>query len=129
MIVVDILLAARLDSQVMDDNDRIICRQSKVISTKISVDLHNRFNLLAEYLFESRLSESFTASALLRNMIESLLYEYRDGLVAIKSDHIKRVILVVAHGGEALYVLCSYAGVVRPRISSKSLNHVVRRNG
>lgn len=129
MIVVDILLAARLDSQVMDDNDRIICRQSKVISTKISVDLHNRFNLLAEYLFESRLSESFTASALLRNMIESLLYEYRDGLVAIKSGHIKRVIPVVAHGGEALYVLCSYAGVVRPRISSKSLNHVVRRNG
>lgn len=129
MIVVDILLAARLDSQVMDDNDRIICRQSKVISTKISVDLHNRFNLLAEYLFESRLSESFTASALLRNIIEGLLHEYRDGLVTIKSGHIKRVIPVVAHGGEALYVLCSYAGVVRPRISSKSLNHVVRRNG
>ena len=129
MILVDILLAARLDSQVMDDNDRIICRQSKVISTKVSVDLHNRFNLLAEYLFESRLSESYTASALLRNIIEGLLYEYRDGLVAIKSGHIKRVILVVAHGDEAIYVLCSYAGVVRPRISSKSLNHVVRRNG
>jgi hypothetical protein len=89
LILVDILLAARLDSQVMDDNDRIICRQSKVISTKVSVDLHNRFNLLAEYLFESRLSESYTASALLRNIIEGLLYEYRDGLVAIKSGHIK----------------------------------------
>jgi hypothetical protein len=129
LILVDILLAARLDSQVMDDNDRIICRQSKVISTKVSVDLPNRFNLLAEYLFDGRLSESFTASALLRNIIEGLLYEYRDGLVAIKSSHIKRMIPVVAHGGEALHVLCSYAWVVRPRISSKSLNHVVRRNG
>jgi len=113
----------------MDDNDRIICRQSKVISTKVSVDLPNRFNLLAEYLFDGRLSESFTASALLRNIIEGLLYEYRDGLVAIKSGHIKRVIPVVAHGGKALYVLCSYAWVVRPRISSKFLNHLVRRNG
>jgi hypothetical protein len=56
-------------------------------------------------------------------MIEGLLYEYRDGLVAIKSGHIKRVIPVVAHGGKALYVLCSYAWVVRPRISSKFLNH------
>jgi len=93
LILVDILLAARIDSQVMDDNDRIICRQSKVISTKVSVDLPNRFNLLAEYLFDGRLSESFTASALLRNIIEGLLYEYRDGLVAIKSGHIKRVIL------------------------------------
>ena len=89
MILVDILLAARLDSQAMDDNDRIVCRQSKVISTKVSVDLHNRFNLLAEYLFESRLSESFTASAVLRNIIEGLLYEYPDGLVAIKSGHLK----------------------------------------
>lgn len=129
MILVDILLAARLDSQVMDDNDRIICRQSKVISTKVSVDIPNRFSLLAEYLFDGRLSESFTASALLRNIIEGLLYEYRDGLVAIKSSHIKRMIPVVAHGGEALYVLCSYVWVVHPRISSKSLNHVVRRNG
>ena len=81
MILADILLAARLDSQFMDDNDHIICRQSKVISTKVSVDTHNRFNLLAEYLFESRLSESFTSFALLRDITEQLLSGYHDGLV------------------------------------------------
>jgi hypothetical protein len=51
--------------------------QNKVISTKVSVDLHNKFNLLAEYLFES-----FTPSALLRYMKESMLDEYHDGLEA-----------------------------------------------
>jgi hypothetical protein len=110
-------------------SEDILFLPSKAAAFPFPEDPHNRFNLLAEYLFESRLSESFTASALLRNMIEGLLYEYRDGLVAIKSGHIKRVIPVVAHGGKALYVLCSYAWVVRPRISSKFLNHLVRRNG
>ena len=86
MILVDILLAARLDSQVMDDNDRIICRQSKVISTKVSVDLHNRFNLLSEYLFERGLSESFTPSALLHDIVEDILDKYHDGLAAYENS-------------------------------------------
>jgi predicted HD phosphohydrolase len=36
---------------------------------------------MAEYLFESGLSESFTSSALLHDIIEHLLSEYNDGLV------------------------------------------------
>ena len=51
------------------------------MSIKVSVDHHNRFALLADYLFESGLSESFTPSALLRDIIEHLLSEYNDGLV------------------------------------------------
>jgi hypothetical protein len=88
--VVDLLLAAAIqDNSSMHSDSHAVRRRNKVLSTKVSVDLHNRFNLLAEYLFESRLSESFTASAVLRNIIEGLLYEYRDGLVAIKSGHLK----------------------------------------
>ena len=60
-------------------------RRNKVLSTKVSVDLHNRFNLLAEYLFERGLSETFTPSALLHDIIEHLLSEYNDGLAAYEN--------------------------------------------
>jgi hypothetical protein len=40
---------------------------------------------LAECLFENRLSESFTPSALLRDIIEHLLGEYHDGLVTYEN--------------------------------------------
>jgi hypothetical protein len=73
-------MAATLNSQHNDDNDRLVRRRNKVLSTKVPVDLHNRFNLLAEYLFEKGLTESFTSSALLRDVIEHLLTEYHDGL-------------------------------------------------
>jgi len=56
--------------------------QNKVISTKVSIDFHNKFNLLAEYLFEIGLFESFTPSALLRYMKERMLDEYHEGLEA-----------------------------------------------
>ena len=36
--------------------------------------------MLAEYLFEKGLSETFTPSALLRDLVEHLLIEYHDGL-------------------------------------------------
>jgi predicted DNA-binding protein len=80
LILVDLPLATRLDNQYKINADRIVRRRNKVLSTKVSVDLHNRFSLLAEYLFECRLSESFTSSALLREIIEHLLAEYHDGL-------------------------------------------------
>jgi predicted DNA-binding protein len=54
-------------------------------STKVPIELHNRFNLLAEYLCESGLSESFTPSMLLRDIIEHLLIEYHDGLEAFEN--------------------------------------------
>ena len=73
-------MAATLDNQLTDNNDRIVRRQNKVISIKVPVDPHNSFNLLAEYLFESGLSESFTAYALLRDIIEHLLSEYSNGM-------------------------------------------------
>jgi hypothetical protein len=46
--------------------------RNKVLSTKVSIDLHNRFSLLAEYLSERGLSEGFTPSALLHDIIEQL---------------------------------------------------------
>ena len=76
-------MAATLENQIRDDNDRTARRRrSEVLSTKVPVDVHNRFSLLAEYLFESGLSKTFTVSALLRDIIEQLITEYRDGLAA-----------------------------------------------
>jgi hypothetical protein len=75
-------LAATPDNPLNDSNDLIIRRRNKVLSTKVSVDLHDRFNLLAEYLFERGLSESFNPSTLLREIIEHLLSEYREVLAA-----------------------------------------------
>jgi hypothetical protein len=83
--MVDLLLAAKLDNRFKDNNSRVVRRQSEVLSTKVSVDLHNRFNLLTEYLFESGLSEGFTPSALLRDIIEHLLTGYHDGLAAYEN--------------------------------------------
>lgn len=75
-------MAATPDNPLNDSNDLIIRRRNKVLSTKVSVDLHDRFNLLAEYLFERGLSESFNPSTLLREIIEHLLSEYREVLAA-----------------------------------------------
>ena len=81
--MVDLILAATFDRQDKDDSDRTVPRrQSKVPSTKVPVDFDDRFNLLAEYLFERGLSASFTTSALLCDIVEQLLTEYRDGLAA-----------------------------------------------
>jgi hypothetical protein len=71
-----------LDSIIHKYNNSIVRRRNKVLSTKVSVDLHNRFDLLAEYLFESGLSESFTPSGLLHDIVEQLLHEYQDRLAA-----------------------------------------------
>ena len=80
MILVDLSLAAKLDNP-NESDDPTVRRRNRVLSTKVSIDLHDRFSLLAEYLFESGLSESFTLSALLHDIIEDLLREYNDGLV------------------------------------------------
>jgi hypothetical protein len=82
LIRIDLSLAATPDNPLNDSNDLIIRRRNKVLSTKVSVDLHDRFNLLAEYLFERGLSESFNPSTLLREIIEHLLSEYREVLAA-----------------------------------------------
>jgi hypothetical protein len=79
-------MAATLDSQHKDDNDRLVRRRNKVLSTKIPVDLHNRFSLLAEYLFERGLSEGFTPSALLHDIVEDILDKYHDGLAAYENS-------------------------------------------
>src|ERR1051325_11634506 len=57
-------MATTLDNQFKNDVDRRVRRRNKVLSTKVPGDLHNRFSLLAEYLFDSGLSENFTPSAL-----------------------------------------------------------------
>jgi hypothetical protein len=62
-------------------------RRNKLLSTKVSVDYHDRFSLLARFLFEMRLSESFTPSALLRDIVECLLGEYHSGLAAYENTH------------------------------------------
>ena len=79
------MVAAIQDNQIEHSDDRVVRRRNKVLSTKVSVDLHNRFDLLSEYLFESGLSESFTPSALLHDIIEHLLSEYHDGLAAYEN--------------------------------------------
>ena len=81
MILVNQLLVAIQDNR-FKNNNSIVRRRNKVISTKVSVDLHYRFNLLAEYLFERGLSESFTPSALLHDIIEDILGKYQEGLAA-----------------------------------------------
>jgi hypothetical protein len=87
LIWVDLLLAARLDNRSKDSNDsHIVRRRNKVLSTKVSVDLHNRFSLLAEYLIESGLSEGFTTSTLLHNIIEDILDKYQEGLAAYENS-------------------------------------------
>ena len=78
MILVDLLLAAMGDNQFNHSDSHAV--RNKVLSTKVSVDLHDRFSMLAEYLFEKGLSETFTPSALLRDLVEHLLIEYHDGL-------------------------------------------------
>jgi len=41
-------MTATLDNQYKDNNHVLVCRQNTVLSTKVLVDLYNRFNLLAE---------------------------------------------------------------------------------
>jgi hypothetical protein len=90
LILVDLLLAAGIqDNSSMHSDSHAVRRRNKVLSTKVSVDLHNRFNLLAEYLFESGLSESFTPSALLHDIIEYLLDEYHEGLENYERSQLK----------------------------------------
>ena len=62
------------------ENDDVWQKQTKVISTKVSVDNYNRFNILAEYLYKNGLIESHTPSALLRANIDYLLLKYHDEL-------------------------------------------------
>ena len=83
MILVDLILAAAIqDNSSKHSDSSAVRRRTKVLSTKVPVHLHNKFDLLAEYLFESGLSESFTPSVLLRDIIEQLLDKYHEGLIA-----------------------------------------------
>ena len=77
-------MAAIQNNQFNHSDSHAVRRRNKYLYQSIGRP-HNRFNLLAEYLFESGLSESFTASALLRDIIEHLLDEYHDGLVAYEN--------------------------------------------
>ena len=85
MILVDLLLAAIQNNQFNHSDSHAVCRRNKVLSTKVSVDLHNKFSLLSEYLFESGLSETFTPSALLHDIVEDILDKYHDGLAAYEN--------------------------------------------
>jgi hypothetical protein len=51
-------------------------QQTKVISTKVSVDQYRKFKLLTEYLYQKGLAEDHTPSAVLRNHVEDLLRYY-----------------------------------------------------
>jgi hypothetical protein len=77
--------AAIQDNQSKYSDGHVVRRRNKVLSIKVPVDLHNRFNLLAKYLFERGISESFTASALLHDIVEHLLDEYHSGLVVYEN--------------------------------------------
>ncbi len=51
-------------------------QQTKVISTKVSVDQYRKFKVLTEYLYQKGLADVHTPSAVLRNHIEDLLRDY-----------------------------------------------------
>jgi hypothetical protein len=51
-------------------------QQTKVISTKVSVDQYRKFKSLTEYLYQEGLADNHTPSAVLRNHIEDLLSYY-----------------------------------------------------
>ena len=51
-------------------------QQTKVISTKVSVDQYRKFKSLTEYLYQKGLADDHTPSAVLRNQIEDLLSYY-----------------------------------------------------
>lgn len=85
--MLDLLLASAIhDNSSMDSDGNRVRRRNKVLSTKIPVDLHNRFSLLAEYLFDSGLSENFTPSALLHDIVEDILDKYQEGLAAYENS-------------------------------------------
>jgi hypothetical protein len=63
------------DGRLGNKNQRV-----KVISTKISVDQYESFNLLAEYLFKTGVVENTTPSTLLRNYITQILSSYQDDI-------------------------------------------------
>ena len=57
----------------ISENER---QQTRVLSTKVSVDQYRRFKLLTEYLYQKGLADVHTPSAVLRNHIEDLLSYY-----------------------------------------------------
>jgi hypothetical protein len=86
LILVDLLLAVIPDNQFKHNDGHAVRRRNKVLSTKVSVDFHKRFNLLAEYLFKNGLSETFTPSALSHDIIEDTAGKYQEGLAAYENS-------------------------------------------
>ncbi len=74
---VELVVASQPDYHPEDssDNER---QQTKVISTKVSVDQYRKFKMLTEYLHQKGLADVHTPSAVLRNQIEDLLSYYHD---------------------------------------------------
>ena len=79
-------MAAIVGNQFKHSYDQIVAGRRNIPSINTSVSLHNRFSLLAEYLFDSGLSENFTPSALLHDIVEDILDKYRDGLAAYENS-------------------------------------------
>jgi hypothetical protein len=55
-------------------------KQTRLISSRLLLDQHNKFNSLAEYLYKNGQAENPTLSTLLRVTIEHLLAKYHDVL-------------------------------------------------
>ncbi len=72
---VRLVVASQRDYHAEDTFDKER-RQTKVMSTKVSVDQYRRFKLLTEYLSQKGLADNHTPSAVLRNHIEDLLRHY-----------------------------------------------------
>ena len=72
---VRLVVASQRDYHAEDTFDKER-RQTKVMSTKVSVDQYRRFKLLTEYLSQKGLADNHTPSAVLRNQIEDLLSYY-----------------------------------------------------
>ena len=55
-------------------------RQTKVISRNLSVDQHNRYNILAKFLYKNGLVENHTPCSILRNHVKELLRHHHNEL-------------------------------------------------
>jgi hypothetical protein len=70
-------IASNYDLKDNENKEHKARQQTRVISTKVSVDQHDRFNSLCKYLNKRKgVGESPTPSAILRHNIEYLLRRY-----------------------------------------------------
>jgi hypothetical protein len=91
------------DYHIRDSIDREQ-KQTRLISSRLLLDQHNKFNSLAEYLYKNGQAENPTLSTLLRVTIEHLLAKYHDVLEEYcnRTDCIKDTNCLISQSSSSL---------------------------